>query len=84
MESGFFHDGDANRSHVARHQVTPEEAEQVLEGYPLDIAATSMGPAVQDAFLIAITTIRGAHRRVITASPAPRRMIDLYYFQMGV
>jgi hypothetical protein len=35
--SDIFEWDDANRSHLARHGVSPEEAEQVLVNNPLDL-----------------------------------------------
>jgi len=33
---------DANRDHIARHQVSPEEAERVIDNDPLDIEAEAV------------------------------------------
>jgi uncharacterized protein len=82
----------ANRDHIARHRVSPEEAEQVIENDPLDIDAetvdgeeriTSIGRTDQDRFLVVITTLWETGLRVVTAFPAPKGLIDLYFIQKG-
>lgn len=84
---------DANRDHIARHQVSPEEAEQVIDNDPLDIEAetfdgerrfTSIGHTDQGRFLLVVTTLRHSSIRVITAFPAPKRLVHLYLMQKGV
>lgn len=83
----------ANLDHIARHQVFPEEAEQVIENDPLDINAeavdgekrtTSIGRTDRGRFLLVVTTLRGTRLRVVTAFPAPKALIDLYFTQKGV
>lgn len=94
MDSDVAFDWDAaNRDHIARHQVSPEEAEQVIENDPLDIDAetaegedriTSIGRTNQGRFLVVVTTLREAHLRVVTAFAAPKSLIDLYVTHKGV
>lgn len=83
---------DANRAHIARHQVSPDEAEQVIDNAPLDIYAetvdgedriSSIGLTDQGRFLVVITTLRQSRIRVVTAFPAPKSLIDLYYTTKG-
>ena len=83
---------DANLAHIARHQVSPGEAEQIIENDPLDIEAetvggeertTSVGCTDRGRFLIVVTTLRGTHLRVVTAFPAPKALIDFYFTQKG-
>jgi uncharacterized protein len=83
---------DANRDHLARHQVSPEEAEQVVDNEPLDVEAetidgeqrcTSVGHTDQGRFLLVVTTFRAPRIRVVTAFPAPNRLIHLYLAQKG-
>jgi len=83
---------DANRDHMAHHQVSPEEAEQVIDNDPLDIEAeavdgeqrfTSIGHTNQGRFLLVITTLRYPRIRVVTAFPAPKSLIRLYLAQKG-
>jgi len=83
---------DANLGHIARHQVSPEQAEQVIENDPLDLEAeavngeertTSIGCTLRNRFLVVVTTLRGTRVRVVTAFPAPKALIDLYFTQKG-
>ncbi len=93
MDSDLAFEWDAaNRDHIARHQVSPEEAEQVIENDPLDIRAetvegedriTSIGRTDQARFLVVITTLRETRLRVVTAFPAPKSLIDLYFAHKG-
>lgn len=88
MDSDLAFDWDnANRDHIARHQVSPEEAEQVIDNDPLDIDAetvdgedriSNIGRTDQGRFLVVITTLRESRIRVVTAFPAPKSLIDLY------
>jgi uncharacterized DUF497 family protein len=82
----------ANRDHIARHQVTPEEAEQVVDNDPFDIEAeavdgeqriTSIGHTDEGKFLLVVTTLRNSRIRVVTAFPAPKGLIHLYLMQKG-
>ena len=93
MDSGLaFEWDDANRDHIAHHEVSPEEAEQVIENDPLDIEAeaadgeprfTSIGRTDHGRFLLVVTTLRQSRIRVVTAFPAPKSLIDLYLTQKG-
>ena len=38
----LFEWDDGNRDHMAHHQVSPEEAEQVIDNDPLDIEAETV------------------------------------------
>jgi uncharacterized DUF497 family protein len=73
---------DANLDHIARHQVAPEEAEQIVENDPLDIEAesvdgeertTSVGCTDRGRVLVVVTTLRGPRLRVVTAFRLPER-----------
>ena len=80
----------ANRDHLARHGVTPEEAEEVVLGDPLDtelqVADGSgeeerflqLGETVKGRILQMLTTWRGGKVRVISAWDAPKQL-KLYY-----
>jgi uncharacterized DUF497 family protein len=83
---------DANRNHIARHHVWPEEAEQVIDNDPLDIEAeivdgeqrfSSIGRTDQGRFLVVVTAFRNSRIRVVTAFPAPRSLIHLYLMHTG-
>jgi uncharacterized protein len=90
-QSAFDWD-DANREHIARHQVVPDEAEQVIDNHPLDISVetvdgeeriASVGRTGQGRFLVVVTTLRGSKIRVVTAFTAPKGLIDLYFTIQG-
>jgi uncharacterized DUF497 family protein len=81
---------EANLAHIARHNVTAEEAEQVLLGSPLDmelqIAGESggeerlqqVGETAKGRILQLVTTWRAGKVRVISAWDAPKQL-KLYY-----
>jgi uncharacterized DUF497 family protein len=77
MDRSLFDWNDANIGHIAEHDVTPEEAEQVILGDSLEldfertesgedrwsyIGETSLGRVLQVVF-----TMRGGKIRVVTA-----------------
>lgn len=77
-----------NRDHINRHNVSPEEAEQVIYNNPLDVDAevvdgesriASIGRTNQGRFLVVITTVRETRLRVVTAFPASKNLIELYF-----
>ena len=76
-----------NIDHIARHDISPEEAEQVVENDPLDIARylrngqkrlNQVGETDTGRVLVVVTTQRGGDTRVVTAHPADRDMRALY------
>lgn len=76
-----------NINHIARHDVSPEEAEQVLENDPFDITRylrngeerlNQVGETDAGRVLVVVTTQRGEDTRVVTAHPADRDMRALY------
>ena len=85
---GLLFDWDeSNRKHVARHRVTPAEAEQVVLNDPLDLEMQTedgeerlvqLGATDKGRILIVITSWRGGMVRVITAFPAPGQLRELY------
>ena len=84
---------EANTTHVALHSIAAAEAEQVINNDPLDLEAevvngeeriTNLGQTDAGRVLIVITTLRGARLRVVTAFPAPKRLIDLFCSETGV
>jgi uncharacterized DUF497 family protein len=77
----------ANTAHIARHEVTPAEAEQVVLGspLPLDIEEragenrhTDLGETVGGRLLLVIWTWRKHRIRVVTAFPAKRKWRALW------
>lgn len=90
-EQGLAFDWDAaNLDHIARHNVTQEEAEQVILGYSLDIEMQiaedgsgeerlqHLGETAQGRILQLMTTWRDGKVRVISAWDAPKAL-KLYY-----
>ncbi len=78
---------DANNSHIARHGVTPAEAEQVILGASLPIEAqersgedrhTELGETTQGRLLLVVWTWRRRRIRVVTAFPANRKWRALW------
>jgi len=76
-----------SRSHCPSSS-SPDEAEQVIDNDPLDIEAeivdgeqrfSSVGRTDQGRFLLVVTTFRNSRIRVVTAFPAPRSLIHLYF-----
>ena len=76
-----------NIDHIARHNISPEEAEQVVENDPFDIARylrngeerlNQVGETDAGRVLVVVTTQRGEDIRVVTAHPADRDMRALY------
>ena len=78
---------EANISHIARHNIKPEEVEQVLANDPVDFGEQSenterkfiqVGLTQKARCLAVVTTWRGDRLRVVTAYDAPRWMQKLY------
>jgi hypothetical protein len=86
----FFDWDETNKNHIARHGVTPNEAEEVFLGDPLDmelqIAGESegeerlqqLGETASGRILQLVTTWRYGMVRVISAWEAPKQL-KLYY-----
>ena len=77
----------SNQSHIARHHVTPEEAEQVVSGGSLPLESeerggeerhTELGETADGRLLIVVWTWRGRQIRVVTAFPANRKWHALW------
>ncbi len=82
----FIWDYD-NLTHIAEHDVTPEEAEEVIHGdtLPLDYQDRSdeerhreVGVTARGRFLEVVTTWRGENIRVVTAYDAAITAIREY------
>ena len=78
---------EANRSHIAEHKMTAEEAEQVVLGNPLDVEVQlrngeertiQVGETDLGRVLVVVTTFRGKRLRVVTAFPANKKLRNLY------
>jgi uncharacterized DUF497 family protein len=82
-----------NRAHIARHDVPPEEAEQVLSNHPVDGGVQDhdgeerrVEVGITDVFriLVVITTLRGEKIRVVTAYPASPAFRQFYISEKGI
>lgn len=78
---------EANEGHIARHGVTPEEAEQVIANNPLEIQnsllkgelrTVCLGRTNSGRPLVVVYTIRSDRIRVVTAYPMKRRKRRIY------
>ena len=76
-----------NIDHIARHDVLPEEVEQVLENDPFDVSRyirhgeerlNQVGETDAGRVLVVVSTERGEFIRVVTAHPADRDMRSLF------
>jgi uncharacterized DUF497 family protein len=83
---------DANTEHIARHGVSRDEAEQVIENEPIDLFLetvdqeerfTSVGHTNKGRFLVVVTIVRATRIRVVTAFPASERLTNLYFVRRG-
>jgi uncharacterized protein len=80
--------GTKNIGHMARHNILPEEAEQVILNDPVDLGMEvvegedrylNLGATVQQRILLVVTTWREDRVRVITAFEPTKRLIQFYY-----
>ena len=77
-----------NRKHVARHLVTPEEAEQALRNDPLVVQFQEdaveermlcLGQTNRGRLLAVVYTERGQAIRVVTTYPMTPRQEEFYF-----
>ena len=82
-----FHWDNANIEHIALHEVSAEEAEQVIDNEPLDAGAVlrngemrtvHLGETDAGRVLIVVVTERDGMPRVVTARPADRKERAFY------
>ena len=80
----------ANTMHIARHEITPDEAEQVLENNPLDLGVqlrngeerfVNLGQTDAERILFVVVTNRAEKFRVVTAHPADKKARAFYSAQ---
>jgi hypothetical protein len=78
---------EANRSHIAEHGVSPEEAEQLVLNDPVDLEVQirsgeertlQVGETNSGRVLVVVTTWRVGRIRVITAFPANKKLRAFY------
>jgi hypothetical protein len=83
---------EANRGHIARHGVTPEEFEQGMNGNPLELGSAEINGELRTKVaaitargrvLEMIYTIRRGRIRAVTAFPVDQRKKERYrvYFE---
>ncbi len=79
---------EANISHIARHNVLPHEAEEVVTNDPIDLSVTmrngeerteQIGETASGRILRIVTTPRNGKIRVITAVPLRTRWHERYF-----
>ena len=85
---------DANRSHLAQHDISPDEAEQaILDPYAVlleiqtggeEERTKALGATASGRILTVIFTFRGDAIRPITAYTATVRLQELYLKRRGV
>lgn len=77
----------ANVDHIAGHDITPDEVEQVLRNDPFDLMSylrngeerlNQIGETDSERVLVVVTTMRGELIRTVTAHDADRPMRRWY------
>jgi uncharacterized DUF497 family protein len=85
--AALFDWDDANRAHLGRHDIAPDEAEQVVLGssLPLEIEErsgkerhTELGETSDGRLVVVVWTWRRGRVRVVTAFPAKRKWRALW------
>lgn len=83
MSKPSFEWDEENVGHLARHEVTPEEAEQVISNRPVDLSAelrngeeriVQIGESGAGRILIVVSAMRDKKIRVVTAWPPKERL----------
>ena len=83
---------EANIGHVARHNVQPDETEEVILDDPVDLGMEivegeerylNLGATSQDRVLLVVTTWREDRVRVVTAFEPIKPLIQFYYQERG-
>jgi uncharacterized DUF497 family protein len=89
MDDELFDWDDANILHLAEHDVTPEEAEEVILRDPLDIGfevvdgeerSSHVGETSEGRILWVVITFRGKRMRVVTAFE-PDKQWKIFYLE---
>jgi len=88
----MFEWDEANIGHIAKHDVLPSEAEEVIDNDPLDLEVQlvedeerilQIGSTRAGRVLMVATTWRADALRVVTAFPAPPALRQLYLASKG-
>jgi hypothetical protein len=78
---------EANTSHIARHGVSPKEAEEAVACDPIDLQyqvrggelrVVQIGETLGGKLLMVVSTKRGEKTRIVTATPAKRKYRERY------
>jgi hypothetical protein len=86
----IFDWNDANITHIAKHGITPAEAEQVIQNGPFDLTFqrrfeeprfAQVGETDLGRILLVVTTWRNGLIRVVTAFPAKKPLRAWYAAQ---
>ena len=84
---------EANVAHVARHNITPEDVEEVFANDPMDLSAevvdgeqryTGVGHTNRLRVLVLVWTMRSDASRPITAFDASERLAKRYLAERGL
>ena len=87
MDDELFEWDDANILHLAEHNVSPEEAEEVILGEPMELDFEVVdgenrwpyiGGTTQGRILRVVMTLRGERVRVVTAFEPPKASKAIY------
>jgi hypothetical protein len=83
MDASVFYWDDENVRHLARHQILPAEAEEVIQNRPCDLEShlrnneeriVQIGETDAERILVVVTTMQDEKIRVVTAWPAKERL----------
>jgi hypothetical protein len=87
MDYSLFDWDDANISHIAEHNVSPEDAEEVLLGDPMELGFDSengeerwsyVGETLEGRILRVTITMREPKIRVITVFDPSKLQVKIY------
>ena len=87
----YFDWDEANIAHIAKHDVKPHEAEEVITNSPLDLGyvlrngedrIVQVGETLNRRVLVVVSTLRADKTRVVSARPANRKHRSQYHRMM--
>jgi uncharacterized DUF497 family protein len=90
MDDELFEWDDANILHLTEHDVSPEEAEEVILGDPLDIGlevvegeerSSHVGETNEGRILLVVISLRDERMRVVTAFEPDKQWKTFYLEQ---
>jgi uncharacterized DUF497 family protein len=92
MDNSLFAWDEKNVSHLAVHEISPEEAEQVIGNRPVDLdthlrngeqRTVQVGETDAGKVLIVVSTMQEKKIRIVTAWPAKERLRRYFQTQKG-